>query len=465
VNFSSTCVVNGKSTIDSSVITSTGTATATYSAINCEGVDVVTARLSDGTVAMTNITVAGQVLGALEFVSATPSSLSLKGSGSSAIPEVSTLTFSLKDQTGAAMAGKTVNYELSTTVGGIALAQPSSVTNSQGLTSVKLNAGSVNTSVVVTATVTIENIDGSTSTTSTTSKPISILGGIPDQDSFSLSVSRFNPRGWDVDGSTSTITIRAADRFNNQARDGTQISFVTNGGAVVGACELSGGTCSVNWSSQDPRPADGMIRILARTTGEESFIDTNSNGVYDLGEVVTTHLDEAFLDVNGSGVRDADDEFFSDFNNNGVYDTKQNTLFQGAGCSAAAIEAGHCAKLVDVRETGRLCMSGDELVISNNSGGELDLTTGEKEVIFNAADLRGLTPPVGTTFDISVEDAVIVYGDDVALTNECSQFGFDFPIKVKAPDNPTKPYGLLIVEVNQLNGYIDRTEVLLKLMP
>lgn len=460
VNFSSTCFENAKSTIDTSVISANGTAVATYSAIDCEGVDVITASLNDGTVASTSITVAGQVLGALEFVSAAPASLALKGSGSSSIPEVSTISFSLKDQTGAPMAGKTIQYALSTEVGGIALAQDSSVTNSQGLTSVKLNAGGVNASVVVTASVEIENSDGSFSTTSTTSKPISILGGIPDQDSFSIAVETFNPRAWDEFGTTSSITIFAADRFNNQARDGTQISFITNAGAIVGACELSGGSCSVNWNSQLPRPTTGLVRILARTTGEESFTDTNVNGLFDLNEQVTTNLSEAFLDINGNAIRD-DDEFFSDFNNNGVYDVKSGTKFQGAGCSVAATDDGNCAKLVDVRATATLCMSGDLLNITNDAVGAVDLTLGQQTVVFNIADLRGLTPPQGTTVSVSAEDAEIVFGDQVEIPNECRDSGFSFAVTVKTPDNPTEPTGSLVVEVTQPDGIVIRSDVTL----
>ena len=457
VNFSSTCVSNGKSTIDASVITATGTATATYTAISCEGVDVITASLSDGTVALANITVAGQVLGALEFVSATPPSLALKGSGSSTIPEVSTLTFSLKDQTGTPMAGETVNYELSTTVGGIALAQNSSVTNAEGLTSVKLNAGGVNTSVVVTASVEIENLDGSTSSTSTTSKPISILGGIPDQDSFSISVETFNPWSWDRDGVNSTITIRAADRYNNQARDGTQISFVTNGGAIVGACELSGGACSVNWTSQDPRPSGGLVRILARTTGEETFIDTNSNGLYDVGETVTTHLDEAFLDVNGNGVRDGDNEFFSDFNVNGQYDTKQNTLFQGAGCTAAALEAGHCAKLVDVREQATLCMSnGSSVHIQDDAGGFLDLSAGSQVIGFTIDDAaNNLIPPAGTSVSVTADGAEIISGGSPVIPNACVVGGVTFYVLLKSSvteGEPEESVGSLKLTVTRADG-------------
>ncbi|WP_197475915.1 hypothetical protein, partial [Oleiphilus sp. HI0043] len=327
VSFTSNCVQQGKSDISSSVNTTTGTAVATYTANTCEGPDVITATLSDGTSATANINVAEQILGELAFVSADPSTIALKGSGSSAHPEVTTVTFSLNDATGEPMAGETIEYSLSTNVGGITfpngLSTYSSVTDEEGNTSVQLTAGGVNISVAIIATVTVEYEDGSTATTTTTSDSIAVLGGLPDQDSFTLSVETFNPRGWDISGTTSRMTVRAGDRFNNEARDGTQVSFVTTGGQIVGSCELDSGFCSVDWTSSNPRPDNGLVHIMARTTGEESFIDANLNGQYDLGEVIDVELDEAYIDVNYNGVRD-DNEFYSDFNNNQVYDTKTN---------------------------------------------------------------------------------------------------------------------------------------------
>ncbi len=464
VSFTSGCVQNGKSQIDATVNSSTGTAVATYKALTCEGADTITATLSDGSSATVIVNVAGQILGALEFVSASPATIALKGSGSSTIPEVSTITFSLKDKTGAAMSGETISYALSTEVGGITLSSNSSVTNADGLTSVQLNAGGVNTSVVVTASVVITNSDSTTSTTSTTSNPIAILGGIPDQNSFSLSIDTLNPDSWQTDGATSKITIRAADRFNNQARTGTQVSFLTSGGAIVGSCALVDGTCSVNWTSQDPRTADGLVRILARTTGEESFIDANSNGIYDLGETVTTNLDEAFLDVNGDGNRDSD-EFFSDFNNNNSFDTKSGILFQGVSCSDDALAAGHCAKLVDVRDTVTLCMSNGKVVtITDDAGAFLDLSTGPKTINFNISDFpNGLTPAAGTTVSLEVKGAEIISGGTVTIRNECTTTGHDFSVSLKSTTTEGDSVGSLNVKVANSDGSPAEYPVELKL--
>lgn len=457
VSFTSTCVLSNSSTIDASIITTTGVAVATYSANSCEGSDTVTATLSNGASAIAIINVAGQVLGALEFVSAIPSAIALSGSGSSANPDLSTVSFSLKDKTGAVMAGETVRYKVSTEVGGISLSSTSSVTDADGVTSIQLNAGGVNVSVIVIASVEVDNGDGTTSTTSTTSDPIAILGGIPDQNSFSLSVQTLNPTSWDYDGVTSVITIRAADRYNNQARDGTQISFVTNGGSIVGACQLANGACSVNWTSQDPRPMtagfEGRVHILARTSGEESFTDSNSNGKYDIGEVIDEHLDEAFLDIDNSKSRNNDNEFFSDFNNNGSYDIKGNTDFQGTNCTDEAEAAGHCANLVDVRGQVSLCMSSDNVSLTTDAvGNEVNAEFGFAEVTLTIKDENGLTPPQGTKITTSIEDAIIVTGASPSVGNTCTTDGFVTTIRVKADDDALTDFGTLSIDVQQSNG-------------
>jgi len=454
VSFTSNCVDNGFATMDSSANTSNGTATVAYSASTCEGTDTITATLSDGTSATTVINIADQILGSLEFVSATPTTIALKGSGSSANPEVSDITFILRDNTGAAIQGETVSYILSTEVGGITLSSDTSVTTADGTTSVTLNAGGVNVSVSVTASVT--NNDGDTIIT--TSNPIAIVGGLPDQDSFSISVETLNPRGWDIDGTTSGITIRGADRFNNPAPDSTQVSFVTSGGVIVGSCALVGGVCSVNWTSQDPRPTSGLVRILARTTGEESFTDANSNGKYDIGDAILSNFGEAFLDINDDGLR-TDDEFFSDFNGNGLFDSTGSALFQGTNCSADAEAAGHCANLIEVREPATICMSGDDVTTTFDKT-VLDVSGGEDVVVVTFEDINGLIPALGTTISPTIENGEITGGGTVAIPNQCTE-GFSWAIGVKDDENATTDSGTLTVKVGQLNGLIRTSKITL----
>ena len=271
----------------------------------------------------------------------------------------------------------------------------------KGTVSVTLNAGSVNASVTITASID----DGEGTEISTASNPISIVGGLPDQDSFDISATSLNPGGWDFNGLTSTITVRAGDRFNNDAPDGTQVAFVTDGGKITGTCALSNGACSVTWTSQKPLPGDadadnicdagasvecGFVHILARTVGEESFTDTNGNGQFDIGEPIQLDLDEAFNDSNENGSWDSG-EFFSDFNENGDFDTKSDAFFQGSNCSDTASAAGHCEDLVDVRDSLRLCMSTDETVTR----------------VFNSAEVE--TPGLSLSVTAGSDEAAVFF--------------------------------------------------------
>ena len=132
VNFSSNCTSADEATITSPVITSSGTAEATYSATTCEGPDVITATLEDGTSASVNITVAEQEIGTLEFVSSSPSTLALSGGGSSSNPDFSEVTFIARDDIGQPIEGETVSFTLSTSIGGISLSSDTAITNSEG---------------------------------------------------------------------------------------------------------------------------------------------------------------------------------------------------------------------------------------------------------------------------------------------------------------------------------------------
>ncbi|PIE41532.1 MAG: hypothetical protein CSA49_02950 [Gammaproteobacteria bacterium] len=151
-------------------------------------------------------------------------------------------------------------------------------------------------------------------------------GTVPDQNSFTLAADILNPRGWNYFGTVSKVTTRVGDRNNNPALDAIDVSFVASGGAIESSCSLTGGGCTVDWTSQMPRPEGGIVRILATAIGEETFIDSNSNGLYDAAA-------EPYTDRNGNGVYDYepyedanangrwdDGEAYSDLNRNGVFD-------------------------------------------------------------------------------------------------------------------------------------------------
>ncbi len=301
----------------------------------------------------------GETPGSIDFVSAIPETIVLSGTGGVESAEVVFTVFNLTNQP---LSGQTVNFSLSTSVGGLSLFNTSGVSNEEGEVRTFVNSGNVPTSVRVTATVEGTDI-------STVSDSLVISIGLPDQDSFSLSVDIFNPEAWQYDGETISLNIRAADHYNNPVPDGTAIYFTTEGGSIDPQCNTTGGGCSVTWESQNPRPSGsfsdnaGLSTILATALGEEVFLDVNGDGQFSLVDKAQwdknpdLDLPEAFRDDNLNGDYDVGEAFF-DFNIDALY-SPANGLFNGTLCTDDGIIDGVCTRdLVHVRETIVISMSG-----------------------------------------------------------------------------------------------------------
>ncbi len=428
---------------DSPVTTTSGSFTMTYEA-GCAGTDTITARLPNGASALANIMVAAPEIGELEFISATPDSIALSGSSNSSRPSVSEVAFRLTDKNGNPItSGEEITFSLSTSVGGISLSQSSTQIDEQGQATTRVNAGTVASVVSVTATYTPD----SGVPIQTTSAPISISATIPDQDSFSVSVEEnFLPNARNYDGVTVPISIRAADRNNNRISDAV-VNFVTNGGSVQSECTLQDGACSVQWISQDPRPEDGIILVLARTVGEESFRDLNSDGKYskvdDGFDVANDDNGEAFLDRNLSGARDADEEYF-DYNDNKQYDAA-NSIYNGTAC---ADDAANCTTaLLEITQTAKIFMASDNIRISFTT----PVAPGEVcvDVAGVFSDSVGNTvqgpPPGGTQVSFTSTNGSVVAPSSFTTTTSYTEDPVEQCVIVEADD--TSSTGTLTVEV------------------
>ncbi|MBI5450183.1 MAG: hypothetical protein HY940_02390 [Gammaproteobacteria bacterium] len=327
ITFSSACSAQNLAALTSPIQTVNGTAITTYTAIGCNGADTVTAStVVDGTslAATVNLTVLPAVVGSIQFVSATPTGISLKGTGGAGLAETSTIVFKVLDSTGGPVQNRAVDFALSTSVGGITLSSASGTTDLSGQVQTIVNSGTVATPVRVTATVTGTTI-------SSQSDQLVISTGIPDQDSFSLAVETKNvPAAWETNGVNTSLTLFAGDHYNNPVPNGTPIHFRTEGGFVVSSCQTIDGQCSVTWTSNNPRPSNGRATVLAATLGEETFVDINGNGVFDTGDTFTD-LPEVFLDANENGTHDAGEEFF-DYNMNNTYDATDGK-YNGLRCT------------------------------------------------------------------------------------------------------------------------------------
>ncbi|KPQ27017.1 MAG: hypothetical protein HLUCCX14_16625 [Marinobacter excellens HL-55] len=428
---------------DREVTSSSGSFTFNYNAA-CEGSDTITARLSDGASASVVLNVASPQVGELEFVSVTPDSIALSGNSNSSRPSVSEVSFRLTANGGEPITtGKTIQFRLSTSVGGISLSRESVETDGSGIATTRVNAGSVPGVVSVTASHTTET----GATIQTTSAPISVSAAIPDQDSFSISVEQnFLPNARNYDGVVVPVTIRAADRNNNRVTDAV-VNFLTNSGSVQSECILVDGACSIEWISQNPLSSDGVVLILARTVGEESFGDVNSDGQYTFGidEFSTTadDLGEAFLDRNQNGTYDQGEQYF-DYNNNGQYDPP-NGIYNGTACSS---EEDCTSSLLEITQTGKLFLASDNIRITFTTPVEPGRVCAEIAGMFTNEDL-GTTvagpPPGGTEISFSTTNGTLVAPNSFTSTTSYRTTPIESCVTVEA--DGTASTGTFTVEV------------------
>lgn len=429
---------------DTPITTTSGSFSTTYEA-GCAGSDTITARLSNGSTATANVSVAAPEIGELEFLTVAPDSIALSGSSTSGRPSVSDVTFQLNDKNGNPITtGEDITFALSTTVGGISLSQASTETDESGVASTRVNAGTVATVVSVTATYTPDTGP----VIQTTSAPISISATIPDQDSFSLSVEQnFLPNARNYDGVSVPITIRAADRNNNRISDAV-VNFLTNSGSVQSECILQDGACSIEWISQNPRADDGVALILARTVGEESFRDLNSDGKYVQAEddfnVAQNDLGEAFLDRNRNGDFDPGEEYF-DYNSNGQYDSA-NGIYNGTACmDTSGVEC--TTSLLEITRTGKLFLASDNIQITFTTAVQPGQVCAEIAGVFtndSGATIEG-PPPGGTDIAFSTTNGSVVAPSSFSSPTSYRETPVERCVTVEGDDTPST--GTFTVEV------------------
>lgn len=327
----------------------------------------------------------------IAFISASPTSISLKGTGGAGRTETSVVSFIIRDIAGQPLAGQTVDFTLDTSVGGISLIPASAVSDASGSVKTIVNAGVISTPVRVAATVRGTNI-------SVKSDQLTVSTGLPHQDGLSVAFSSPNPEALNYDDVIVTVSAMLSDHFGNPVPDGTSVYFTAFGGSIEPAGATKNGIATVNWRSQNPRPTDGIAKILAYAIGEESFTDLNGNGLADPGEF--TDIPETFLSKSGKSTRDPASDPFIDFNGDGIYnvgDGRFNGIFQGTSSIGSP-------RTINVFSNSSITMSGSDAFITALD--PLDLTgTGLKifgpgnstRVTISIMDLNRNIMPENTT--------------------------------------------------------------------
>ena len=344
VSFSSGCGSSGKASLPSTVQTVNGVATATYTDKGCNGADTITATVLDKSVQGT-IKSAGSAPANIQFLSATPSAIALKGTAG--LIDISSVTFKVVDASGVAVSAATVEFYLSNWTGGIKLDDNAKTTvdamtngkvrkqtAADGTVSVTVQAGSNPASVWVLANVLNSSLG-------TQSSKLIISTGLPSQDRFSLSAGVHNIEGWDYDGVTTTLNVLAFDRVGNPVPDGTTVNFVTEGAGTSpspGTCSMASGACTINFVSAENRPRNesvavcldtsgnrvtdsaanvdsttcvrsGRVTVLAFANGEEGFDDTNGDNLWQSSENFRD-VGDIFVDSNEDGIWTSPEQYF-----------------------------------------------------------------------------------------------------------------------------------------------------------
>jgi hypothetical protein len=336
----STTVIFSLNTVASGTLTNTtvttvaGVATTTFAANSVPGSVTITAT-SGGNSNTVSLSVGTVSAGSIQFVSATPKILGIRGSGQS---ETSVIQFLVIDVNGNPVNGAIVDFVMTGPNGGEFIGDidttpnlASAATVSNGIASVLLHSGTIAGPVNIAGSTTIANGPIFSSAT-----PLSIGGGVPSAAHFSLAPVTINLAGFKYYNLQTIVSAYLADRFGNyNVLDATSVSFYTEAGAIdaqgitgvlvgpgeTGIAATSGNTGAANviFRTQlrmpekdvalavpgDPvsmeyfdggdepsysailssgvytfHPRAGWSTVLAATRGEEMFLDENHDGLF-----------------------------------------------------------------------------------------------------------------------------------------------------------------------------------------
>ena len=384
-----------------------GVATASYEAVSaagdlCSGAVSVSATSSGAPAQSLALTVAAPVANAITYVGSNPAKIFVAGSGAF---EQSVVRFKVLSSAGTPLPGVNVTFSIITNPGGIGLnaagstANVSVDSNSAGEVTVSVFSGTIPGPVKVKAALTANT------TVFAESQNLTVASGPPSQRFMSLSVSTFNIEGWAVDGTTTKLTARVADRQGNAVEDGTVVNFTAEAGQVAVSCataRVNGiSQCSVDFQSQNPRPAGGRVSVLAYLAGTKDYVDVNGNNRYDAGVDTLSSIGNAYRDDNESGIFEAG-EF----------------VIPRGGTAACAGSGEPFTSVANTCDTSlETTVRQQAVILYSSSGATLSLVSinsGGFTVFVRSADNLNLPMPAGTTITAKASGGVCAVDEPTA---------------------------------------------------
>lgn len=227
-------------------------------------------------------------------------------------------TFAVQDSSGRALdLENAVDVEfsiLSGPGGGEGITPEVVRTNSEGLATSNLYSGTVSGVVMIQAKIERPEVN-----LTILSKPVAITihGGFPDLDHFSIAADKYNFEGYSINGNRNGLTVIVGDKYSNPVKPGTAVYFETTGGIIQGSGvgHTDGdGFVTVDLISGDPRPTDpqtlsgisfggrpGLSTVTATTINEDNQeIKKSVNVVFSTSNAIITASPTTFdLPPNG----------------------------------------------------------------------------------------------------------------------------------------------------------------------
>ncbi|RME29595.1 MAG: hypothetical protein D6806_01115 [Deltaproteobacteria bacterium] len=357
----------------------TGAATVNFMSTE-PGTSTISANaLVDGVSVRDEVSVNIRALGNLLWISTDPDKLGIEGSGRDESAEV---VFQVLDTNDNPISGVLVNFEHSLAPG-VTLSPTSATSGADGLVKTTLSSGPTPATVTVTAKAQMGAVSKEAP-----SPPIVIVGAKPSATNMTLACSVLNfgaflDSNWSIlAGAQVECTVFLVDRFGNPVGFAHNVLFATEAGSVVGTAVSSektedmgqattiftttskipwdvepiadeprvfssfGAICSpgddspcrdagipqtfankctaANTCSHSYNPRDGLVTIIAATSGEEGFVDNNFDNVYTPGVDEPINISDPFVDADDNGMFSPPQtgrpgEPYIDANNDGVF--------------------------------------------------------------------------------------------------------------------------------------------------
>ena len=208
------------------------------------------------------------------LVGSTGDNISIRGTGEN---ETAVLTFEARDSLGVPVGGTNkikVNFSILGGPGGSEYVFPASADTDPltGRVTTRVTSGTKAGVLQVYATATANGVVIKSSPVR-----ITISGGLPAAERFSLSREKANVAGGVYDNLRARITAIVGDKYGNPVQAGTAVYFTTTGGIIQPSSVTDrDGIASVDLITGNPRPTGGIAVVTAKTIGDSGVAISKS---------------------------------------------------------------------------------------------------------------------------------------------------------------------------------------------